>query len=335
VKSSLLCGILAFIVVGCAGAPPEELALPLRNVGLIGSVSATADAVSQASGVPPLGEGVAPISGSAGDGATVVTQVGGWSGGPGAVRWHGGQWVMPYSPRSGATLQNVSCDIWNPTTSAPANVLVEVVSSNGQVLGSATAPASTTAVIRAWPFVGAHPVIDGEQIVVRLSATDAMTHQWTTGAQDTTVIGCAVNEARTHTIVVPVPAAVARTGGGVPAASLQSGSASWLVASTGELVYPLPVYAGDVITGFRVFGNKQSSSSTRLAATLMTASSSGGSVTGSATASNQIAAPGSFVLTVTGLSTVAAAGNSYVIQADSTTGSSLDIWTDAEVTIAR
>src|SRR5678816_3041427 len=113
-------------------------------------------------------------------------------GGPGAVKWHGGQWVMPYEVTPGSTLSNVSCDIWNPTTSAPVNVLVEVVSSNGQVLGSSTAPASTSVVIRSWPFVGSHLVVDGEQVVVRLSPKDATTGAWTTSAQDVTVIGCSV-----------------------------------------------------------------------------------------------------------------------------------------------
>lgn len=138
---------------------------------------------------------------------------------------------------------------------------------------------------------------------------------------------------QTRQITIPIPASVARVSSAMPAASLQSGLTSWLVASTGELVYPLPVAVGDTINGFRVFGNKGSGSGTRLAATLMVVQSAHGSASGSATDSNQLAAPGAFALTVAGLSTPVVAGNSYVIQADSTTGIPLDLWLDAEVTI--
>lgn len=167
--------------------PDAPTNLPVVNVGL------TSSGLGTAAGTPPLGEAISPVSGAPGDGLAVVSQVGGWSTGPGAVRWHGGQWVMPYSLRPGSTLLNVSCDIWNPALTPAASVLVEVVSSNGQVLGSSPVSASSSVVTRAWPFVGTHAVVDGEQLVVRLSPRDVLTGAWTTELQDTTVIGCAVN----------------------------------------------------------------------------------------------------------------------------------------------
>ncbi len=193
---SLLVSVCALI--GCAGEE-DRPDMPIRDMWI------AEQAVGSASGVPPLGEAVPPISGFPGDGATVAVLAQGWSS-PGPVRWHGGQWVMPYAEPPGSTLLNVSCDIWNPTTSAPANVLVEVVSSNGQVLGSTSLPASTSVVFRTWPFIGTHTVVDGEQLVVRISPRDATTGAWSSAAQDVTVISCSVN-ARTAaltTINLPV-----------------------------------------------------------------------------------------------------------------------------------
>src|SRR5678815_750176 len=116
---SLLVSVCA--LSGCAGEDGRS-DMPIRDMWIV------EQAVGSASGTPPLGEAIAPVVGGPGDGAPVVTQVGGQSSGPGAVKWHGGQWVMPYAEPPGVTLLNVSCDIWNPTTTAPANVLVEVVS---------------------------------------------------------------------------------------------------------------------------------------------------------------------------------------------------------------
>lgn len=135
------------------------------------------------------------------------------------------------------------------------------------------------------------------------------------------------------TITYPIPASSARVTTMSPAATLQ-GATGWLVIGTGELIYPLPVQVGDTITGFRVFGNKQSSSATRLAATVMAVQSSNGVASGSMTASNQAASPGPFTLQPSGAISVQA-GFSYIIEADSTTGIQLDIWHDAEVTVSR
>lgn len=174
---------------------------------------------------------------------------------------------------------------------------------------------------------GVHVTATNEQFVVRLSTTPVT-------SLGTVLYGLWMQPARPP-LTIPIPAVLARAGGVSPAATLQSGGASWLVQSTGELVYPIPAIAGDVITGFRVWGTKTSSSSTRLAATLMTVPSAGGVITGSATASNQLGAPGAFQLQVSGISTMVTAANSYIIEADSTTGLAQDVWFDAEVTVMR
>jgi hypothetical protein len=230
--------------------------MSVQNIGLdTWLISHPEWAAVQASGVPPLGEAIAPISGFPGDGAAVTTQVGGWSSGPGAVRWHGGQWVMPYTLTPGSSLSNVSCDIWNPTTSAPANVLVEVVSSNGQVLGSATAPASTSVVFRTWPFVGTHAAIDGEQFVVRLSPRDATTGAWTSAAQDTTVIGCAVRSAAAAVAAATINIPVIPTPAGAGFAANGFAVTSWAVnTSAADDGVVLPVHGvpvGATITSVR------------------------------------------------------------------------------------
>lgn len=226
--------LLGMALAGCSSDDAALAELPLQHVGIASS------SLGSTSGVPPLGEGVPPVVGHEGDGAAVVTQVGNWSGGPGAVKWHGGQWVMPYQASPGTMLQNVSCDVWNPTTAAPANVLIEVVSSNGQVLGSTTLPASTSVVFRAWPFVGSHAVIDGEQIAVRLSPRDATTGTWTSAAQDVTVIGCAVN------------ATWARTQVTIPPALFASPTADWQVSSSPHSMFTRSTVGSDLVGGFPV-----------------------------------------------------------------------------------
>lgn len=222
-KYVAVCALLA----GCAIGGSDELqTATVQNIGLQANAA-----------VPPLGEGVSPATGIGGEGAAVVTRVGGWSSGPGAVTWHGGQWVMAYQPRPGQTLANVSCDVWNPTTAAPATVLVEVVSSNGQVLGTASAPASTSVTFRLWPFVGSHVFVDGEQAIVRISPRDATTGAWTSAVQDTTVIGCAVSASW------PTPSLPAVTYTTVPSRLF---SAPDITVGVNGQVYALPLSAGSV-----------------------------------------------------------------------------------------
>lgn len=235
---------LAVVIAGCGVGGDEVREATVQNIGLQASAS-----------VPSLGEGIPPVIGSGGDGSPAVTAIGGWSGGPGAVKWHGGQWVMPYEVQPGSVLQSVSCDIWNPTTSAPANVLVEVISSNGQTLGSTTLLASTSVVFRTWPFIGTHAVVDGEQLIVRVSPKDATTGAWTTGAQDTTVIGCSVNSQAAQNAPRARPTwPVVRFG-----ASSQSEAADPVAANhppvrrfnIGASIYAeIPFEDGETITGF-------------------------------------------------------------------------------------
>lgn len=189
----MLCEVLCIsgMIAGCDVSESALESSVVRDIGL------------PVSGAPPLGEGVAPSIGRGGDGTPVVVAIGGWSGGPGAVRWHGGQWVMPYAAHPGSTLQNVSCDV---VPRADASALVELVSSNGQVLGSSTVPATTAnVVIRSWPFVGSHAVLDGEQVLMRISPRDSVSGAWTSATQDMTIINCAARAtaaAETHSITI-------------------------------------------------------------------------------------------------------------------------------------
>lgn len=173
-----LCSTL-WMVAACAASDPADVAITIQNVGL-SSVT-----------VPPSGEGVAPVIGSPGDGAAVVTRIGGWSGGPGAVQWHGGQWIVPYQAQPGGVLANMFCDVKPNATSTD---LVELVGSNG-VIGSTTVPATTNnVIIRAWILPsGGYTVHDGEHLVIRHSPRDSTTGAWTGATQDLTIISCAVN----------------------------------------------------------------------------------------------------------------------------------------------
>jgi hypothetical protein len=187
-----VCEVVCIVATaaGCASTAPDGQADPV-GLGYVRDDGVAMRIVDMATAAtPPLGEGVPPLLGAGGDGAAVVTRVGGWSGGPGAVKWHGGQWVIPYSARSGSAIANASCDV---VPRADATVLVELVSSNGGVLGSSTVPATAAnVVIRTWPFVGSHPVTEGEQIAMRLSPQDAATGAWTSAAQDVTAISCSL-----------------------------------------------------------------------------------------------------------------------------------------------
>lgn len=231
--------VLFVVLTGCGTDQPDFSTTTIQNVGLV-----------QTSGAPPLGEAIAPLSGLAGDGAAVVTGAGstvGGSTGPGAVRWHGGQWIMPYSATPHNTLANASCDV---VPRADATALVELVSSNGQVLGSSTVPAtSSNIVIRAWPFIGSHAVLDGEQIAMRIAPRDSTTGAWTSASQDVTVIGCAVNMSTVRTLVVPVvPPTLGRL---VTAFSQVSGLDSNPATAPVDLYVPLPLPIGTTISTIR------------------------------------------------------------------------------------
>lgn len=172
------------MVAGCDVREPPVEVTSVRDIGLAGS------------GVPPSGEAVAPISGLGGDGDPVAAAAPGWTPGAGAVRWHGGQWIIPYSAHPGRVVANMWCDV---QPRADATDLVELVGQSG-VIGSAAVPAATGVVIRAWILpTGGYMVHDGEQLVIRHSPRDATTGAWTSAAQDMTIVGCSVNEVETVT----------------------------------------------------------------------------------------------------------------------------------------
>lgn len=148
--------------------------------------------ISADAGVPPLGDGIDPSAGVGGDGSWVTTKIGGWSGGPGAVQGHGGQFVIPYVAHAGSTILSVSCDV---VPRADATDTWDVLGAGGSTIGSFTVPATAANVIirgLVTPDLG-HRIGDGENVVIRHSFRDAVTGAWTSAAQDMTVISCAVN----------------------------------------------------------------------------------------------------------------------------------------------
>jgi hypothetical protein len=200
-------------------------------------------------------------------------------------------------------------------------VLVEVVSSNGQLLGSTSLPSSTSVVFRTWPFVGTHAVSDGEQLVLRLSPTDATTGAWTTAAQDATVIGCAVNA--THAGA----AGVLRTMQISPGLANQM---PWFnQIGSGGVVVGLPLNNGDQIVGVRArlldvpgmtFGLSLQSVTDGVISTVASGSTSSG------TGATQ-------TLSASGLSVRVASGTNYQAAIARITGSGLSsvYWIEADI----
>lgn len=218
------------------------------------------------SGVPPLGEGVAPLDGVGGDGSPSVPGKGPAEGAPGAIRWYGGQWLIPYQGRPGSTIQNVSCDV---IPNASSTDLIELIGSAG-VIGSVTVPAATGMTIRAW-ITTPHLIADGEVLVMRHSPRDSTTGAWTTGTQQLTILGCAVNTITPHVLAIqlaPTGPATALSGtmiaGAIPTQSGQL-NATFIAG------FALP--QGSHIVGIRA--GVQDNSGCRMAATLGHAGASG------------------------------------------------------------
>lgn len=288
---------------GCESDVPDLTAATIQNVGL-----------SQTSSVPPLGEAVAPVTGYPGAGAAVVTSVGGWTGGPGAVTWHGGQWLMAYPAQPGQVLQNVACDVVPNSTSTD---LVELVSSNGQILGSNTVPAVTGVVIRTWiVLTGGHPLIDGEQVVLRHSPKDSMTGAWTGPAQDMTVISCAINTTTgvLHTIQYPIDLGSATT---------------WQDGQTlGNGGAKLVMGLGDEIVAVRA--RVQDTGTTRLAVALQRVAE--GMATTVATSAQSLGNGTKQTLGISGLTETVASGQTYqvVIQRPVGTDNCFSWWIEVD-----
>ncbi len=98
--------------------------------------------------------------------------------------------MIPYGGRPGSTIQNASCDV---IPNASSTDLIELIGPAGSgVIGSVVVPAATGIVIRAW-ITTPHMIADGESIVLRHSPRDVAAGAWTSGAQQLTILGCAVN----------------------------------------------------------------------------------------------------------------------------------------------
>lgn len=170
------------VLCACNLEPDRDLATAeVMNIGMNSAPLATA-------AVPPLGVGIAPIDGTGGDGAPAVPGRGPAEGAAGAIRFYGGQWLIPFQGTPGSTIQNVSCDV---IPNASSTDLVELVGDLG-VIGSVVVPATTGQVIRAW-ITAPHAVTNGETFVIRHSPRDRTSGAFTTGVQQITILGCAVN----------------------------------------------------------------------------------------------------------------------------------------------
>lgn len=255
--------------IGCTGmeatsnpepqsiAPPSDayvsplgVVVPIQDVGLPRQISS-------GSGVPPLGVGIAPSLGRGGDGDQTAQpqQIGGWSGGPGAVAMYGRQWIIPVHVAPGRTLANVNCDVWNPNTAAAVTVLVELVSSNGGALGSVAATASTSTVSRVWILPPAHQIADGEQALIRIWPRNAA--GWTPASQPVTVISCAINTRRQHVYKL---SALGGTNVGAGGFQVSAGSltGNWAPVNEGDLLgVALRVQSGERLdqVSSSIYGN--------------------------------------------------------------------------------
>lgn len=227
-----------FLMSACGAEHPETTSV--QNVGLATSAS-----------TPPLGEGISPASGFGGDGAAVVTGIGGWSGGPGAVKWHGGQWIVPYAAHPGSTIANVSCDV---VPRSDVMDTIELVGSNG-VIGTSTVPATTAnVIIRSWILpTGGYRVADGDQLIVRHTPRDAASGQLTNSSQDMTIISCSAHAVESFTTSF-YPRVVAMGGSGPwsQVGSLASDTFDAFIQSVNsnsQVFLEVPAREGDILTG--------------------------------------------------------------------------------------
>lgn len=308
---------------GCMSEDASVNTTSVRAVGLEG--------VQQTSSVPPSGEGVAPLIGYGGDGAAVVTGVGGWSTGPGAVKWHGGQWIIPYGAAPGSVVTNMFCDV---VPRADATDTMELVGANG-VIGTATVPATTNnVIIRAWilPANNGYVIHDGEQLVMRHSPRDSTTGAWTSAAQDLTIVGCAVRTvAATTTLVIPAQMAVPTFG----VMTLGTGNGSWgfPLSGTGQVVYPIMLPVGKTLLSWSVGGYKQSDASVTMFAFLVDGTGNG-IARSNTTLSQQFHsenAPGSIAFGGT-VTIPVAAGHSYVVLVEKDGAGNFDESNDLTIT---
>lgn len=282
-----------------------------------------ANANVQTSGVPPLGEGVAPVGGFPGDGSPVTTRAGGWSSGPGAITWHGGQWIVPYTAHPGSSIANVSCDVLANATSTD---LVELVSSNGQVLGSTVVPAVSGVVIRAWIVLASgHTVIEGEQLIMRHNPRSVGSGAWTGPAEDHVIISCAVNTSKVHTITVPIVASISAPS---LTANLLSITGSGFGGS--HVAVPLPLAVGQTLSAVRVrvadsVGLSTGATVSRFAEALLRQDDSNENFTTVATASPSLGNNTEQTVAISPLSVQVASGSQYwvALQNASGTGQSL------------
>jgi hypothetical protein len=196
--------IYASALAACAGADASELGFSAPALGTaaapdtvvvpnVGTVKVEHIGLRSGSIVPPLGVGVDPSSGAAGDssGSGRIALDPAWSGGPGAADVYGEQLVVPLSVAPGRTLANASCDVWNPNTGPGVSVAFELWSSSGGLLAATTIPSSMTVVFRSW-LLASQVVADGGQYTLKLTPKNA-DGSWTTSAEPITVISCAVN----------------------------------------------------------------------------------------------------------------------------------------------
>lgn len=136
-----------------------------------------------------------------------------------------------------------------------------------------------------------------------------------------------------------VHGSAAQVGNGVGHARINSGGYSpgfTTAATTARIQYPVQIQAGCVITGYKVFANKSTSSATTLFANIShTQGTTGTSVTDGSGSSNAGNAPGSITLSETGLSVTVAANQAYFVEVSPSGGGTADLLYHVEITFTR
>jgi len=244
-----------------------------------------------------------------------------------------GAWNVGLSLPVGITVPQIATSIIDSSTS---DVVMMLVSYSGAslttftILGQANSNGTGAQTLI---IPGGHVVTSTDSLVIRFT-TPGSTSTPTVGA-----IGVGAIPALASTKRVHINAAAAATNTDAPAAILGAGT-TWYVTNPTRLFYPLSMATGDRITGYRVWAGKFSDLHTVLCARLfrsdssLTVSGNGGNTVEVNKQCSSASSPGAITLGADTISEVVGDGASYSISVDSSSGSAVDMFGDAELTFA-
>jgi len=240
-----------------------------------------------------------------------------------------GAWNVALSLPVGSPVPQISANVVDSNTSDVVMMLVSYVGSSFNVLGQVTSNGSGAQQIG---IPGGHVVTPTDSIVVRFT---------TPGATTTPTVGTIGVGSLPESVTVRrirINAAAASTNTDSPAAKL-SGGTTWNVVNPTRLFYPLVLSTGDQITGYRVWAGKFSDLHTVLCAhlykadSMLTAAANGGNTVEVDRQCVSSSSPKAITLGAISLAETVADGTSYNIAVDSSSGSTADLFGDAELTI--